>query len=273
VNNKKNEKLHTIAVEAPGLTMTDLAANLADVAALTGGQHFARSAGDSLARIKLEDLGRARRVWADRYHFGITGGRGDPRALRAHIARLRDAYDALDDKDDRTKVRERIGKLMGGSATLWVGGMTETDIKARKEVAERTAEAMRAVVSEGVIPGAGVSLLACKPALQRLLDASVDADERAAYRILLRAMEEPMRTIASNAGQDPSEIMAEVKHAGPGFGFDARSEQIVDIAQAGILDAVAVQKAAARGAIETAALALTIDVLIHRKKPTESMKP
>jgi chaperonin GroEL len=93
------------------------------------------------------------------------------------------------------------------------------------------------------------------------------------YRILIRAMEEPMRTIVSNAGHDPSEIMAEVKHAGPGFGFDARSGQIVDIGKAGILDALAVQKAAVRGAIGTAALALTIDVLIHRKKPAESMKP
>ena len=273
VNNKKNEKLHTIAVEAPGLTMTDIAANMADVAALTGGQHFARSAGDTLARIKLEHLGRARRAWADRYHFGITGGRGDPRVLREHIANLRTAYDATDDQDERKKTRERIGKLMGGSATLWVGALTETDIKARKELAQRTAEAMRGVVKDGVIPGAGVSLLACKPALQRLLADSADADEQAAYRILIRAMEEPMRTIAWNAGHDPSEILADVKHAGRGFGFDARSEQIVDIGKAGILDALAVQKAAVRGAIDTAALALTIDVLIHRKKPAESMKP
>jgi chaperonin GroEL len=177
------------------------------------------------------------------------------------------------DKDERKKIRERIGKLMGGSATVWVGAMTETDIKTRKGVAERTAEAVRGVVREGVIPGGGASLLACKPALQRLLDDATDADERAAYRILIRAMEEPMRTIASNAGRDPSEIMAEVKYAGPGSGFDVRSEQIVDMGEAGVLDAAAVQRAAVRGAIETAALALTIDVLLHRKKPFESMTP
>ena len=274
LNNKKNgEKIRTFAVEAPGLTITDIAANLADVAALTGGQHFARSAGDTLARVTVEDLGRARRVWADRFHFGITGGQGDPRVLRGHIAKLRTAYEDLSDQDERKKVRERIGKLMGGSATLWVGAFTEIDIKARKELAERTAEAMRGVVRDGVIPGGGVALLACRPALQRMLDDSTDADERAAYRILIRAMEEPMRTIAANAGYDPSDVMAEVRHAGPGYGFDARTGQIVDMAQAGVYDAVAVQKAALRGAIETAAMALTIDVLIHRKKPAESMKP
>ena len=193
--------------------------------------------------------------------------------MREHIAKLRTAYNAIDDQEARKKVRERIGKLMGGSATLWVGALSETDIKARKEVAERTAEAMRGVVKDGVIPGGGVSLLACKPALKRFLDNSTDADEQAAYRILIRAMEEPMRTIVSNAGYDASEIMAEVKHAGQGYGFDVRSEQIVDMGQAGILDAVAVQKAAVRGGIETAALALTIDVLIHRKKPAESVTP
>ena len=274
LNNKKNgEKIRTFAVEAPGLTITDIAANLADVAALTGGQHFARSAGDTLARVTVEDLGRARRVWADRFHFGITGGQGDPRVLRGHIAKLRTAYEDLSDQDERKKVRERIGKLMGGSATLWVGAFTEIDIKARKELAERTAEAMRGVVRDGVIVGGGVALLACRPALQRMLDESTDADERAAYRILIRAMEEPMRTIAANAGYDPSDVMAEVRHAGPGYGFDARTGQIVDMAQAGVYDAVAVQKAALRGAIETAAMALTIDVLIHRKKPAESMKP
>jgi chaperonin GroEL len=274
MNNKKNgEKLRTFAVEAPGLTITDIAANLADVAALTGGYHFARSGGDSLARVKLEDLGRARRVWADRFHFGITGGQGDPRVLRAHIADLRSAYNTLSDKDDRKKVRERIGKLMGGSATLWVGAFTETDIKIRKEVAQRTAEAMRAVVRDGVIPGGGVALLACKPALQKMLDSSSDPDAQAAYRIVMRAMEEPMRTIAGNAGHDPSDVMAEIRHAGPGSGFDVRTGEIVDMEAAGIYDAVAVQKAAARGAIETAALALTIDVLMHRKRPAESMTP
>jgi chaperonin GroEL len=274
LNNKKNgEKLTTIAVEVPGLTITDIAANLADVAALTGGQHIARSAGDTLARLKVEDLGRARRVWGDRYHFGITGGQGDPRRLRAHIASLRQAYDELSDKDDRDKVLERIGKLMGGSATLWVGAFTESDIKARKEVAKRTADAMRAVVREGVVPGGGVALLACRPALRRMLENSTDDDERAAYRILIRAMEEPMRTIASNAGYDPSDVMAEVRHAGPGHGFDARSGEIVDLGAGGVLDAVAVQKAAVRGAIETGALALTIDVLMHRKNPPDSMKP
>jgi len=122
---------------------------------------------------------------------------------------------------------------------------------------------------EGVVPGGGVSLLACRPALQDMLDQSTDPDERAAYRILMRAVQEPFRTIVANAGYDASEVMAEIKLAGPGHGFDVTSGQVVDMMQAGIWDAAIVQKSAVYATIAGAAQALTIDVLVHRQEQPE----
>lgn len=191
--------------------------------------------------------------------------------MRKHIADLRTALRQSDDPDVRKKLRERIGKLMGGSATLWVGGATELEINTRQELAQRTSDALRGAITDGVLPGGGVSLLACRPALQRMLDQSTDPDEHAACRILIKALEEPIRTILTNAGYDASEVMAEIKRVDAGHGFDVRSGQIVDMAKAGIFDAAGVQKAAVHSAIASAALALTVDVLVHRKTPKESL--
>jgi chaperonin GroEL len=271
--NRDPEKFQVIAVKAPGATIHDRAAALADLSVLTGGRVISKHAGYSLDKVTFEDLGRARKAWADRYNFGIVGGRGDPRALRKHIANLRNAYGQIDDAADRKKLQQRIGKLMGGSATLWVGAVNEPDIEVRKELAKRTGEAMRGAIREGVLPGGGVSLLACRAALQERADQSTDGDERAAYRILVKAMEAPIRTIASNAGYDASDVMAEIRLVGPGYGFDARTGQVVDVVEAGIFDVASVQKAAVHSALVSAALALTVDVLIHRKKPPQSMEP
>lgn len=264
-------KFQAVAVKAPGVAMGDRAAALEDLAILTGGRPFASAAGYTLRQVKLQDLGRVRRVWADHAHFGIIGGKAAPRVLRQHIASLRAAFAHSDDADARKKLRERIGKLMGGSATLWVGGTSELEINARKELAQRASDALRGAIMEGVLPGGGVSLLACRPALQHVLDQSADPDQRAAYRILIKALEEPLRTIIANAGYDASEIMAEIKQAGAGFGFDARAGHVADVAQAGIFDAASVQCEAVRSAVAGAALALTVDVLIHHKTPTEAL--
>jgi chaperonin GroEL len=267
---KDPAKFQAIAVKAPESTSAGRAGALQDLAVLTGGRPLAKVAGYTLSGVQLSDLGRARRLWADRTYFGIVGGKGDPRALREHIATLRAAFARTDDPPDRRKLRERIGKLMGGSATLWVGGATELEINARKERAERTADALRGAITEGVLPGGGVSLLACRPALQRMRDQTTDPDERAAYHILIKALEAPIRTILANAGHDPSEVMAEVKGAGTGHGFDVRSGQVIDVAQAGIFDAANVQAEAVRGAVGGAALALTVDVLVHHKEPPQA---
>ena len=271
--NRDPERLQAIAVKTPGWGTDEQAWALEDLAVLTGGRPFIKIAGDTLSQVRVEDFGQARRVWADRLSFGIVGGKGNPRALRQHIATLRASFERTDEPVLREKLRARLGKLMGGSATLWVGGATELEITRCQEVAKRTAAAMRGAMMEGVLPGGGVSLLACRPVLQRMLDQSTDLDERAAYRILIRAVAEPIRTIVANAGYDASEIMAEIKLAGSGYGFDVTSGQVVDMMQTGICDAAIVQKSAVFGAITTAALALTIDVLVHRQEQPEHAQP
>ncbi len=259
-----------IAVRTPGWDKPQQAWALEDLAILTGGRAFVQVAGDTFHSIRPRDFGRARRAWADLRTFGFVGGKGSPRALRQHIATLRDMFDQTDDTVLRGELLQRIGKLMGGSATLWIGGATEFEITTRQEVAERTAAAMRAAMMEGVVPGGGVALLACRPALQGMLASSDGPDERAAYRILIRALAEPFRTIVDNAGYDASDAMAEVRLAGPGHGFDATAGRVVDMMQTGIYDPAIVLKSAAYGAVTTAALALTVDVLVHPERATRA---
>lgn len=267
--NKKPEQFQVIAVQTPGFGKEEQAAALEDLALLTGGRPFIQVAGDTVEPIKAEHFGQARRVWADPRNFGIIGGKGDPRALRQHITTLRAAYNGTEDTVLQGKLLSRIGKLLGGSATLWIGGATELEINERREVAERTAAAMRGAMMEGVVPGGGVALLACRPALQQRLDQAADSDERAAYHILLEALNVPLRTLVGNAGYDPSEVMAQINLAGPGYGFDVVAGRVVEMRQAGICDAAVVQKMVVYNAISSAALALTIDVLVHRNGQSE----
>ena len=273
LRNKDPEKFQVIAVRTPGWDKAEKAAALQDLAILTGGRPFVKAAGDTFDRIRPEDLGHARRAWADYKHFGIVGGKGDPRLLRQHIAELRRGYENTEKVQDREAMQARVGKLLGGTATLWVGGVTEMEIEARVELAKRTAATMRAAMREGVLPGGGVALLACRPVLRERLAESTDADERAAYRILTTALEEPFRAIVANAGYDASDVMAEVRLAGPGYGFDVTSGQVVDMVQAGIYDVTMVQKAVVFGALTTAAMALTVDVLVLHREPEQAPLP
>jgi chaperonin GroEL len=226
-----------------------------------------RHAGETLESVRAENFGQARSVWAKDQYFGIVGGQGDPRKIRRHFASLKKLHASLDNGETRDIVRQRIGKVMGGSAILWVGGVTESEIKVRKDLAERTAEAMRGAMLKGVLPGAGLSFLACKPALQAALKQASDPDEAAAYRILISAMDAPLRAIAANAGLKPDEIMADLKHAGPGSGYDIFQKQAVPASQITVLDSASVVQAAAYRSITGAALLLTVDVLIRVKKP------
>jgi len=269
LSNSNTEKFQVIAVNTPGWDAVEQAWALEDLAVLTGGHPFIKIAGDTLDEIKLEDFGYARRVWADRYNFGIVGGKGNPRALRRHITNLRASFEKTDEPVLYEKLRARIGKLMGGSATLWIGGATELEITNRQELSKRTASVMRGAMMSGVLPGGGVSLWACRPVLARTLKNSTDPDERAAYSILIKAVEEPIRTIIDNAGYDASEIMAKIKMAGTGYGFDVNSGRVVDMIEAGIWDAATVVQSAVYGAISTAALTLTVDVLVHRQQQPE----
>lgn len=264
---REPERFQAIAVKTPGLGTLEQAEAMQDLAVLTGGRPLLSAAGDALSSCRAQHLGRARKVWADQSYFGVVAGKGDPHALRRHIAGLRAALDQTEDRESRTRLQQRIGKLMGGSAALLIGARTEAESDAQVEVAQRTANALRAALREGIVLGGGKSLLLCLPKLRDMRDSAEHPDERVAYQILIKALEQPLRTIVENAGYDPGAVMAQVGHAPPESGFDVRSGSVVDLAEVGIFDLAAAQKAAARGAITAAAQALTIDVLIHPWNP------
>ncbi|NOZ73142.1 MAG: hypothetical protein GXP38_14760 [Chloroflexi bacterium] len=270
--NKQPDRFQVIAVTTPEYGKEAQAAALQDMALLTGARAFIKAAGDTFEHVSMEDFGRARRVWADLRNFGIIGGKGKARDVRTHIQKLREAYQYIDDPIAKEALLKRIGKLMGGSATLWVGGITDREVEHRDELARRTAAAMRSALEDGVLPGAGSALLSCRSVLKEQRDAASEADARAAYEILHKAMEAPTRAIISNAGFNESDVMAELRLAGPGHIFDVLQEKIVPAATAGIYDPAGVVKAAVFTAIKTAALALTVDVLVHHAAP-EQAKP
>lgn len=272
--NSKPDHMQILAVKTPGFGRDQQAEFLSDAAMLCGGRAFLRATGDTFDSIRSEHFGRARRVWADLRSFGLSGGKGNPRVLRGHLATLRTLHAETPDLALRGRLHERIGRLMGGSATLRVGGVTVREIEARKELAERTAAAVRGAMQEGVVPGGGVALLGCRPALQHCLAAADEPEERAAYQILLRAVAEPLRVIVANAGYDPSEVLAEVRMAGPGCGFDVLCGRVTTMQEAGLYDPVNVTKAAVYAGLSGAALALTIDVIVHRtEQPTHATPP
>lgn len=246
---------------------------LEDLSMLTGGKPLSSAAGDSPRRVELADLGRVRRAWANHDYAGVAGGGGDPRSLRRHILTLKAAAKTVTDADHQTALERRIGRLMGGSALLQIGGATAAEIKHRRATAERTATTLRAAIRHGILPGGGSALLACQGTLTSMRALSEDADERAAYGILVEAVASPARALAANAGFDPSTTIASISDRNDQCGLDVRSGRVVDMYEAGIVDAAAVQLAAVRAAVSSAALALTIDVLIHSKHPEEVLEP
>lgn len=267
------EKIEVALVRTPGLSSDVRVGALQDIAILTGARPLLKASGDTLDSIRLENLGKARRVWADMEAFGIIGGRGNPRELRSHIANLRQSFQRISDPDERNRLIERLGKLMGGAAALYVGGLSPTDIEARVELAKRTANAMRGAIRDGVLPGGGAALLACRSSLMQKAQAATDEVDRLVYRMVARAFEEPTRVLLSNAGYDSSailgHILAQIEANGPGYGFDVTSRQVVDMNRSGIFDSASVVKGAVRSAISGVALLLTTDIIIHSKNPPE----
>jgi chaperonin GroEL len=268
--NRCAESFRVLAVRTPGAGLAEQAEAMEDMALLTGGRPLLKVAGDSPRGLSLDDLGRARRAWGDRSHVGIIGGRSDPRAVRTRIAGLAAAHGAADDQIRRAALQLRIARLQGGSATVTVGGSTESEIALREERARRTAALLRAALRGGAVPGGGMALLACRERLRRERDAAELLDEQTAYRILLRAVEEPLRTIASNAGHDPAAVLAQLQGARASQGFDARTGQIVELAQAGIYDVAGALKAAVRAAVTGAATALTVETVVHTRNPVSA---
>ena len=270
---RKPQQFKALPVKTPGTGLQKQSAFLEDLAILTGGQPYLQLLGDSPQNFKAEALGHARRIWADKEFFGIFGGKGDPIQIRQHVAGLKGRYENIEDDDIRKLTLTRLGKFMGGSATLFVGGLSEFDIDLKKDLTEWAIGAVRGALLKGVLPGGGAALLACKPKLDEMAAQAESLEERVAYQVLSRALEEPARTILANAGYDPSVYLARTLQARPGSGFDIRGNQIVDMVQAGIFDSAGVLLEAVHGAFSSAALALTVDTLVHKKRQKIANRP
>ena len=269
--NGKLKNFQVMAVRGPGMNAEERLAALEDLAIATGAEPLMQDAGSRLKDVSFQHFGKARRAWATPHSFGIIGGKGDPRLLRQHVARLQNRLRAVEDAGDREKMVQRIGRLMGGSATLWIGGVSETEIDRRKELAQNTAAAMRAAVSEGVLPGAGSAFLQCRQVLREQMSGACDVDQRAAYRILYDALAEPARAIYENAGYEPGEVLAKLAIAGNGCAFDVLQDKVIQ--NDTIMDCAAILKAALRHAVHTAGMALTVDVMVHHKTPEIARQP
>ncbi len=273
VANNNLNKFRVVAVRLPGANPTERMEALEDLSRLTGAQAVIQVSGATLEAAHSGHFGTARRFRADKDTFSIVGGGGDPVALRVHLARLRSLYHSTTDTDVRRRTLERLGILLGSSVTLYIGGFTEPEIKARKSLAQRAALTLRAAVQEGVVPGGGIALLNCRCVLQARAAAASDTDEIAAYRILVEALAAPAQTIYRNAGYEVGDVMGRLLHQTPAVGFDVVQGRVVDFCEQGILDSVLVLKTSVRNAITTAALALTIDSLVHLSKPEMVKKP
>jgi chaperonin GroEL len=263
-------RIQVVAVKAPVNTV--YREDLEDMAVLVGGRPLLEKAGDKLEAVRLDHLGRARRAWADKEYLGMEAGQGDPRKLRQHIAGLRQALARTQKDGDRKRLQQRLGKLIYGSAIVWIGATTPLELEMRKELAKRTMEAMRGALREGVLPGGGAALLDLRPVLQEKVRQAQDTDERVAYKLLQKAVEVPIRTLLNNSGHPPESILAQIAQTHSGYGFDVTRGELRDMRQAGIVDAASVVKTALGSAIQSAALALTIDVLIQRANPPMGVK-
>ena len=261
------------AAETPGGAIDDQIGALEDLSVLRGGRPLLRAAGQTLGSVRAADFGQARTVWVDRMNLGVVGGQGNPRATRQHLATLKTVFAQTKAKESRLLLQQRIGRLSGGAATLWIGAATEAELAARKTSAERTLAALRGALLEGTVPGGGAALVAAAPALQARLKQAADHDEQAAYRILLQAVQAPLRIIVNNAGGDPSRVLAAVREAGAGWAYDARTGQVVAMNAAGIVDVAPVLRAAVQAGIAGAAMALTIDVLVQHRAPVLMVNP
>jgi chaperonin GroEL len=260
VVNKLRGTLHTCAVKAPGFG-DRRKAMLEDIAILTGGKAITEDLGIKLENIKLEDLGRAKKVVVDKDNTTIVEGAGKSSAIEGRIKQIRAQIDETTSDYDREKLQERLAKLAGGVAVIKVGAATETAMKEKKARVEDALNATRAAVEEGIVPGGGVALLRASKAIDNLK--KLEGDEAVGARIVKRALEEPIRQIVENAGLEGSVIVEKVKaETVVTRGFDADSVEYVDMLQAGIIDPAKVERVALQNAASIASLLLTTEALI-----------
>jgi len=259
VVNKLRGTLACAAVKAPGFG-DRRKAMLEDIAVLTGGKAITEDLGIKLENIKLEDLGRAKKVVVDKDNTTLVEGSGKSSAIEGRIKQIRTQIDDTTSDYDKEKLQERLAKLAGGVAVIKVGAATETAMKEKKARVEDALNATRAAVEEGIVPGGGVALLRCAKAIEKL---KLDGDEAVGANIVRRALEEPIRQIVENSGLEGSVVVEKVKAAQvPTYGFDAESMDYVDMFQAGIIDPTKVERIALENAASIASLLLTTEALI-----------
>src|SRR5437016_1729592 len=270
VVNKLRGTLHTCAVKAPGFG-DRRKAMLEDIATVTGGKAITEDLGMKLENLKLEDLGRAKKVVVDKDNTTIIEGAGNTKEIEGRIKQIRAQIEETSSDYDREKLQERLAKLAGGVAVIKVGAATETEMKEKKARVEDALNATRAAVEEGIVPGGGVALLRASEALGSL---KLTGDEATGVSIVRRALEEPIRQIVENAGLEGSVVVEKVKAAIPiTRGFDAETNEYVDMMQAGIIDPTKVERVALQNAASIASLLLTTEALITAIAEAEKAGP
>jgi chaperonin GroEL len=270
VVNKLRGVLQVCAVKAPGFGERRKAM-LEDIAILTGGTVISEDIGLKLENIKIEDLGRAKKIIVDKDNTTIVEGAGDPQKIQARIKQIKVQIDETTSDYDREKLQERLAKLAGGVARINVGAATESEMKEKKARVEDALNATRAAVEEGIVPGGGVALLRCQKALKNLK--LENHDQQLGVEIIKKALEEPIKQIIANAGVEATLIVEKVKeNKNINYGYDAYAEKFVDMMEAGIIDPTKVTRTALQNAASVAGLMLTTEVLVA-EIPEEEKKP
>ena len=269
VVNKLRGTLQAVAVKAPGFG-DRRKAMLEDIAILTNGKAITEDLGIKLENIHAEDLGRAKKIVIDKDNTTIVEGAGKSGDIQGRVKQLRTQIDETTSDYDREKLQERLAKLVGGVAIIKVGAATETEMKERKARVEDAMHATRAAVEEGIVPGGGVALVRAIVPLEKL---KLEGDEQIGVNIVKRALEEPLRTIASNAGHEGAIVIGKVRDSkDPNYGFNAATEEYTDMIAAGIIDPAKVTRTALQNAASIAALMLTTEALIA-EIPEEDKAP
>ncbi len=269
VVNKIRGTLHVAAVKAPGFG-DRRKAMLEDIAILTGGKLISEEMGSKLENATIEDLGRAKRVNIDKDNTTIIDGAGSRKDIEGRVKQIRVQIEETTSDYDREKLQERLAKLVGGVAVIKVGAATETEMKEKKARVEDALNATRAAVEEGIVPGGGVAYLRAIPSLDKL---KLSGDEQVGLNIIKKALEEPLKMIAANAGMEGSIVVEKVKEKKGSFGFNARTDKYEDMIDAGVIDPTKVTRFALQNAASVASLMLTTQCMIAEKPEEKSSMP
>ena len=260
VVNKLRGTLHVCAIKAPGFG-DRRKAMLEDIAVLTGGKVISEDLGIKLENVRIEDLGRAKKVTVDKDNTTLVEGAGNPSDIAGRVKQIRNQIEETTSDYDREKLQERLAKLVGGVAVIKVGAATETELKEKKARVEDAMHATKAAAEEGIVPGGGVAFLRALSGLDNLK--LEDEDERTGVNIVRRALEEPVRQIAQNAGHEGAVIVGRIRDSkDTNFGFNADTEEFVDLVAAGVIDPTMVTRTALQNAASIASLLLTTEALI-----------